>query len=173
MWVSCPIGCNIVRPKRVWVMVKSMIKVREGDRHSVCSWVFFCKIMRNVKVWTYHRRFCFPSGRKILYEHLHSIHEWNITLPHKEQFLSIPHIHVDTTIANTILKKGTRGSFHHWIKDDIDLATSVLQKPHVQGGFSRTPNVHTQTSVKVAMVSRYLTLVGSSSLEKQKLWFPS
>jgi hypothetical protein len=33
------------------------------------------------------------------------------------------------TIANAILKKCTRGSFHLWVKDDYDLAVTVLQKP--------------------------------------------
>jgi hypothetical protein len=35
-----------------------------------------------------------------------------ITLPHQEQFLSGQHRHVDTAIANAILKKGTRAAFH-------------------------------------------------------------
>jgi len=95
----------------------------------------------------------------------------NITFPH--QFLSAQHIHVDTVIANAILKKGTRGSFHQWPKDDYDLAVTVIQKPHAQGGFGITPNVLAQTSAKVAMASRFLQLVGSLSLEEQKLWFPN
>jgi hypothetical protein len=36
-----------------------------------------------------------------------------------------------------------------------------------------TPNVLAQTSAKVAMASRFLQLVGSLSLEEQKLWFPN
>jgi hypothetical protein len=36
----------------------------------------------------------------------------NITLPSQEHFLSAQHRHLDTTIANAILKKGTRNSFH-------------------------------------------------------------
>jgi hypothetical protein len=36
-----------------------------------------------------------------------------------------------------------------------------------------TPNVITQTSTKVAMASRFLGLVGSLSLEEQRLWFPN
>ena len=39
----------------------------------------------------------------------------NITLPTQEQFLSVQHRHVDTAIANAILKKGTRNSFHLWL----------------------------------------------------------
>ena len=34
----------------------------------------------------------------------------NITLPPQDQFLSVQYRHVNTVIANTILKKGTRGS---------------------------------------------------------------
>ena len=81
--------------------------------------------------------------------------------------------HVDTSTVNPILKKGTRGSFHQWTKDDYDLTVTVIQKPYVQGGFGITPNVLAQTSVKVTMTSRFLTLVGSLSLEEQKLWFPN
>ena len=42
----------------------------------------------------------------------------NITLSTQEQFLSAKHVHVDMTITNAILKKGTRGSFQLWGKDD-------------------------------------------------------
>jgi hypothetical protein len=79
----------------------------------------------------------------------------NITLSSQEQFLSVHQVHVDMTIANTILKKGTRGSFHLWGKDDYDLVVTVFQKPHVLGGFGLTPNVIAQTSAKVSMSSRY------------------
>jgi hypothetical protein len=64
----------------------------------------------------------------------------NFTFPY--QFLSAHHIHVDTVIANAILKKGTRGSFHYWTKDDVDLTVTVLQKtyePHTQDDFGITP----------------------------------
>jgi hypothetical protein len=58
-------------------------------------------------------------------------------------------------------------------KDDYDLAVTVLQKPHAFGGFGLTPNVIAQSSAKVAMATRFLALVGSSSLEEQKLWLPN
>ncbi len=77
----------------------------------------------------------------------------NIILPPQEQFLSARYIHVDTAIAKTILQKGTRGSFHHWVTDDYDLAVTILQKPHAQGGFGLTPNVLAQISDKVAMAT--------------------
>jgi hypothetical protein len=35
--------------------------------------------------------------------------------------LSVHHRQVDTVIANVILKKGTRGSFHQWTKDNYNL----------------------------------------------------
>jgi hypothetical protein len=92
---------------------------------------------------------------------------------HLIKFCMNTYRHVDTTMANAILKKGTRGSFHQWTKDDYDLAVTVIQKPHAQGGFGITPNVLAQTSAKVAIASRFLTLVGSFSLEEQKLWFPN
>ena len=41
----------------------------------------------------------------------------NIPLSTQEKLLPVKHRHVDTTISNTILKKGTRGSFHLWDKD--------------------------------------------------------
>ena len=97
----------------------------------------------------------------------------NINLSSQEQFLWVQHVHVDVAIANTIFKKGTRGSFQLWGKDDHDLAVTVLQKPHALGGFGLTPNVITQTSVKVAMVSRFLGFVGSLPLEEQQLWVPN
>jgi hypothetical protein len=93
----------------------------------------------------------------------------NITLPPQEQFLSAQHRDVDTDIGKDILKKGIRGSFHLWVKDDHDLSVTVLQKTHVFGGFGLTPNVIEQSSAKVAMATRFLSLVGSLSLEEQKL----
>jgi hypothetical protein len=75
--------------------------------------------------------------------------------------------------AKAILKKGTRGSFHHWVQDDFDLAVTMLQKPHALGGFDLTPNVLAQISAKVAMASRFLQLVGSLPPEEQKLWLPN
>jgi hypothetical protein len=97
----------------------------------------------------------------------------NISLSPQEQFLLTQHIHIDTAIAKAILKKGTRGSFHHWVQDDFDLSVTMLQKPHVLGGFGLTPNVLTQISAKVTMASRFLQLVGSLPPEEQKLWLPN
>ena len=51
----------------------------------------------------------------------------NITLPPQGQFLSAEHRHVDTGIANAILKKGMRNSFHLWAKNDYDLAVTRFQ----------------------------------------------
>jgi hypothetical protein len=68
----------------------------------------------------------------------------DITFPPQEQFLSAQHVHIDMAIANAILKKGTRGSFQLWGKDDQDLAVTVLQKPHALGGFGLIPNVIAQ-----------------------------
>ncbi len=73
------------------------------------------------------------------------------------------------TIANVILKKGTRGSFQVWGKDDHDLVVTIIQKSHTLGGFGLTPNVITQTSAKVVMTSRILGLVGSLPLDEQQL----
>jgi hypothetical protein len=97
----------------------------------------------------------------------------NITLSPQEQFLSEQHVHVDMAIANAILKKGTRGYFQLWGKNDHDLAVTILQKPHALGVFGLTPNVIAQTSAKVAMASRFLGLVGSLPLEEQQLWLPN
>ena len=93
----------------------------------------------------------------------------NIILPPQQRFLSAQHIHIDKAIGKAILQKGTRGSFHHWVQDDYDLAVTMLQKPHNLGGFGLTPNVLAQLSVKVAMASRFLQLVGSLPPEEQKL----
>jgi hypothetical protein len=97
----------------------------------------------------------------------------NITLPPQEHFLSVQHVHVDTAIADAILTKGTRGSFRQWDKKDYDLAVTRLQMPHGEGGFGLTPNTIAQTSTKVAMVSWFLGLVGSLSLDEKNLWFPN
>ncbi len=93
----------------------------------------------------------------------------NITLPPQEQFLLAQHRHVDTVIANAILKKGTRNSFHLWLKQDYDLAVTMLQMPHALGGFGLTPNVIVQTSAKVVMTARFLGLVGSLPSDEQQL----
>ena len=93
----------------------------------------------------------------------------NITLPPQEHFLSAQHVHVDTVITDAILRKGTRGSFRQWDKNDYDLTVTRLQMPHTEGGFGLTPNVIDQTSAKVAMSSRFLGFVGSLPLEEQHL----
>ena len=72
--------------------------------------------------------------------------QYNLTT--QRNIVWAPDIHIDTAIANAILKKGTRGSFHHWVKDDYDLAVTMLQKPHALGGFGLTPNVITQISAR-------------------------
>ena len=97
----------------------------------------------------------------------------NITFPPQECFLSAQHIHVDKAIAKPVLQKRTRGSFHHWVKDDYELTVTMLQKPHALGGFGLTPNVLAQISAKVAMASRFLQLVGSLPPEEQQLWLPN
>jgi hypothetical protein len=97
----------------------------------------------------------------------------NITLPPQEQFLSAQHIHIDTVITKDILKKGTRGSFHHWVQDDFDLVVTMLQKSHALGGFGLTPNVLSQISGKVCMTSRFLQMVGSLPPEEQKFCLPN
>ncbi len=75
----------------------------------------------------------------------------NVTLPPQEHFLSTQHVHVDTTIADEILRKGTWGSFRQSDKNDYDLTVTRLQMPHTDGGFGLTPNVIVQTSAKVDM----------------------
>ncbi len=101
----------------------------------------------------------------------------NITLLPQEQFLTAQHIHVDTAIAKAILQRGTRGSFHHWVRDDYDLTVTKMQKSHDRGDFGLTPNVLVQISSKVVMASRFLQLVGTLPLEEQKqeqkLWHPN
>ncbi len=97
----------------------------------------------------------------------------NITLPPQEHFLSAQHCHVDTAIANAILKKGSRNSYHHWPKQDYDMVVTMLQMPHAMGGFGLTPNVLAQSTAKVAMASRFLGFVGSLPPDEQKIWLPN
>ena len=97
----------------------------------------------------------------------------NITLPPQEHFLSVQHRHVDTVIANAILKKGTRNSFHLWTKQDYDMDVTMLQIPHGMGGFGLTPNVLAQSTAKVAMASRFVTFVGSLTPDEQRIWIPN
>ena len=82
-------------------------------------------------------------------------------------------MYIDKAIAKTILQKGTRGSFHHWVDDDYELVVTMFQKPHTLGGFGLTPNVLAQIAAKVAMASRFLKLVGSLPPEEQQLWLPN
>ena len=95
----------------------------------------------------------------------------NITLPPQERFLSAQHIHIDTHIAKAILQKGTRGSFHHWTQDDYELAVTMLQKPHAQGGFGLTPNVLPQISViyviPIPVIGWILTSRGTTTLASE------
>ncbi len=49
---------------------------------------------------------------------------------------------------------------------------TVIKKTHSLGGFDLTPNVITQTSVKVIMTSQFLGLVGSFHLEEQQNYLP-
>ncbi len=78
--------------------------------------------------------------------------------------------HIDTAVLNAIMKKGTRNSFHLWTKPDYDLAATRLQMPHARGGFGLTPNTLPQHTAKVAMVSRFVGLVGSLPPEEQQIW---
>jgi hypothetical protein len=94
------------------------------------------------------------------------------TMNTRIHYMSV-NITLSTQETNTILKKGTRGSFQLWGKDDHDLAVTILQKSHDLSGFGLTPNVITQTSVKVPMASRFLGLVGSLPLEEQQFWLPN
>ena len=97
----------------------------------------------------------------------------NITLPPQEHFVSAQHRHVDTAVANAILKKGTRNSFHNWPKQDYDMAVTMLQMSHAMGGFGLTPNVLAQSAAKVAMASRFSGFVGSLPPEEKKIWLPN
>ncbi len=64
------------------------------------------------KIHHYRQKYLnFPSTGKILHEHLHTIHERKHYVSSQEQFLSTRHRHVDTVIANTILKKGSTDPF--------------------------------------------------------------
>ena len=93
----------------------------------------------------------------------------NITLPPQDHFLLVWVIHFDTTITDPILRKGTRGSFRQWDKNDYDLTVTRIQMSHTDGGFVLTPNTIAETSGKVVMDSRFLGLVGSLSIGEQNL----
>ena len=93
----------------------------------------------------------------------------NITFPPHDHFLSVQHIHVDTTIVDVILRKGTPGAFRQWDKNDYDLTVTSLQIPHTDGGFGLIPNTISQTSTTVTMTSCFLGLVGSLSPDEQHL----
>jgi hypothetical protein len=72
-------------------------------------------------------------------------------------------------IANAILKKGTRGSFQFWDKDDHDLAVTIIQKSHTLGGFSLTPNVIANIGqgnydISIPGIVRIFTLTGTTTL---------
>ena len=67
----------------------------------------------------------------------------NITMTTQEYFLSVEHRHVDTTITNVILQKGTRCSFRQWDTNDYDLDVTRFQIPHTVDGYDMTPNTIT------------------------------
>jgi hypothetical protein len=77
------------------------------------------------------------------------------------------------TVANAILKKGTRNSFHLWPKEDYDMVVTRLEMPYVMGDFGLTPNVLTQSTTKVPMVSRFVGLVGSLPPDEQQIFLPN
>jgi hypothetical protein len=87
--------------------------------------------------------------------------------------LSVEKRHIDTVISNTIMKKGTRNSFHLWPMQDYDLTVTRLQIPHAREGFGLTPNTLPQSTAKVAMASRFVGLVGSLPPEEQQMWLPN
>ena len=114
---------------------------------------------------------------------MHTVHEckYHLTVPvaifigaasSENTYPSSEHRHVDTAIANAILKQGTRNSFHLWPKQDYDLDVTMLQIPQALGGFGLTPNVLAQSTAKVAMSSRFLGFVGSSPPDEQNIWLP-
>jgi hypothetical protein len=45
--------------------------------------------------------------------------------------INLTNRHLDTAIANAILKKGTHNSYGQWPKQDYDMAVTMLQMPHV------------------------------------------
>ena len=95
-----------------------------------------------------------------------------MTLPSPEHFLSLQHQHVDRTLTNVILRKGTRGLCQHWSPHDIDLATTMIQIPQSMRGYGMTPNAITQISDKVPMASRFLGIVGSLLPSEQTICPP-
>ena len=82
-------------------------------------------------------------------------------------------IYIKEYVQNNCLKIINGGSFRQWDKNDYDLSVTRLQMPHTDGDFGLTPNVIEQTSAKVAMVSRFLGLVGSLPLDEQKVCLPN
>ena len=53
------------------------------------------------------------------------------------------------------------------------LAVTMLQMPHVMGGFGLTPNVLAKSTAKVAMASRFVGFVGSLPPEEQTIRLPN
>ncbi len=82
--------------------------------------------------------------------------------------------HVDRTLPNAILRKGTRGLYQHWSPHDIDLPTVMIQilVTPWYGGLRNDVHVITQISSKVDMPSRFLVIVGSLPPSEQTMWIP-
>ena len=121
--------------------------------------------------WSSHWFFCSQWADEILYEHPYSIHETSRYLP---KIISYRHS-TSTQIRPSRMQsfsKVLRGSFRQWDKSDYDLAVTMLQNPHVLGGYGMTPNTIAQTSAKVDMSSHFLGLVGSLPPDEQKSLVP-
>jgi hypothetical protein len=80
--------------------------------------------------------------------------------------------HVDSKIADALLKKGTKQHADGWDTDSKDWDHMVLHLPHVEGGFGVTFYCVTKDAVFYTTTSRFVSWMGAFSQERQKLWLP-
>ncbi len=81
--------------------------------------------------------------------------------------------HVDCTITDALLKKGTKYHTVGWDVSSKDWTHMVLHLPHAEGGFGVTFNCVTKDAVFYTATSRFVVWIGVFSQERQKLWWLS
>jgi hypothetical protein len=80
--------------------------------------------------------------------------------------------HVDCTIADELLKKGTQQHADGWDAQSKACAHMVLHLPHAEGGFGVTFNDVTKDAAFYTWTARFVAWLGAFPQERQELWLP-
>jgi hypothetical protein len=82
----------------------------------------------------------------------------------------LQHQHVDSKIADALLKKGTKQHADGWDSSTKDWSHMCIHLPHVEGGFGVTFNDVTKDAAFYTTTSRFVAWLGAFPQERQKLW---